>query len=89
MYFLRVPLLLLIRLYQKTLSPDHGPLKNVKMFPFGFCRFHPTCSQYSYEAIKKRGIIIGIFLSSWRIVRCNPFSKGGLDPVPKKKNKVL
>jgi len=71
--------LFLIRIYQKTLSPDHGPLK-VK-FPHGYCRFQPTCSQYTYQAIEKYGIIKGTVMGSWRILRCNPFSKGGDDPV--------
>jgi len=71
--------LFLIRIYQKTLSPDHGPLK-VK-FPHGYCRFQPTCSEYTYQAIEKYGIIKGTVMGSWRILRCNPFSKGGDDPV--------
>jgi len=77
MYLPRVPALWLIRLYQKTLSPDHGPMKEV--FPYGYCRFHPTCSQYGYEVIKKRGLIIGLPKTIWRILRCNPWSKGGVD----------
>lgn len=79
---MRMPLLLLIRLYQRTLSLDHGPLS---MFvPYGYCRFHPTCSQYGYEAIEQRGILVGIALTGWRILRCNPYSHGGVDPVPEK-----
>lgn len=69
----------LIRLYQKTLSLDHGPLS--KMYPHGFCKFRPTCSQYSYEAIEKYGVIKGGVMGVWRILRCNPWSKGGGDPV--------
>ncbi|MFH1406428.1 MAG: membrane protein insertion efficiency factor YidD [Candidatus Omnitrophota bacterium] len=46
------------------------------------CRFHPTCSEYAAEAIDKRGIFIGIFYSIKRLLRCNPFSKGGYDPLP-------
>ncbi len=76
---MRRPFLLLIRLYQKTLSPDHGPLK--AKFPYGYCRFQPTCSEYTYQAIEKYGIIKGGLMGSWRILRCNPFSKGGEDPV--------
>jgi len=76
---MRKPALLLIRLYQKTLSPDHGPLK--AKFPHGYCRFQPTCSQYTYQAIEKYGIIKGGAMGSWRIMRCNPFNKGGDDPV--------
>ncbi len=67
-----------IVIYQKTLSPDHGPLK--ALFPYGYCRFHPTCSEYTKQTIYKRGLTIGILKGSWRILRCNPFSKGGIDP---------
>lgn len=49
----------------------------------GSCRFTPTCSQYMYRAIEEHGIIKGSFLGIVRILRCNPFSKGGYDPVPK------
>lgn len=69
--------MLLIRLYQKTLSPDHGWFKFVH--PHGYCRFYPTCSEYGYQVIKKRGLAIGILKIIWRILRCNPWSKGGID----------
>ena len=69
----------LIRIYQKTLSFDHGPLKH--FFPNGYCRFHPTCSEYGYQAIEKYGVIIGGYKTLWRIIRCNPWSKGGEDPL--------
>ena len=65
-------LIALIRLYQKYISP----LKGTK------CPYIPTCSQYGIEAIQKYGAIKGSFLAAWRILRCNPFSKGGYDPVP-------
>lgn len=61
-----------IRFYQKYLSP----LKHTK------CPYIPTCSQYGLEAIQKYGALKGSFLAIWRILRCNPFSKGGYDPVP-------
>jgi putative membrane protein insertion efficiency factor len=68
-----------IRIYQKTLSPDHG------LFSFAKtrcgCRFFPSCSQYTYEAIEKHGVVKGTILGMRRILRCNPFSKGGFDPV--------
>jgi len=73
----RWPLLGLIWLYQKTFSFDHGPLKI--FFPRGFCRFYPTCSEYSFQTIKKRGLFIGLPKSIWRVLRCNPWSKGGVD----------
>jgi putative membrane protein insertion efficiency factor len=79
LYLPRVPFLWLIRIYQKTLSPDHGPLKI--LFPNGYCRFNPTCSDYGHEAIKRYGLIIGIPKTVWRIIRCNPFNQGGDDPV--------
>ena len=69
-----------IRVYQKTLSFDHGPLGRV--FPFWGCRFYPTCSEYTYEAINKYGIFKGCWLGFKRLLRCNPFTKGGHDPVP-------
>ncbi|MDD4290117.1 MAG: membrane protein insertion efficiency factor YidD [Patescibacteria group bacterium] len=71
--------LFLIRIYQKTLSPDTG--WNSFKHPYGFCKHYPTCSNYSYEAIEKYGIIKGAFLSIIRIIKCNPFSKGGYDPL--------
>ncbi|MBR2986440.1 MAG: membrane protein insertion efficiency factor YidD [Clostridia bacterium] len=61
-----------IRLYQKYLSPAKPPC----------CRFTPTCSQYAIDAVLEWGVIIGLLLALWRILRCNPFSKGGEDPVP-------
>ena len=68
---------ILIRGYQITLSPFWGAQ----------CRFHPTCSCYAIEAIEKHGAIRGTLLSIYRIFRCNPFSKGGIDPVPEKQSK--
>lgn len=61
-----------IRFYQKHISPA---LPNA-------CRFTPTCSQYALEAIQKYGAFRGTGMAIWRILRCNPFSKGGYDPVP-------
>lgn len=72
--------LAMISWYQKTLSFDHSPRK--EYFPYGFCRFTPSCSQYTYEAIDRYGFFIGGFLGFWRILRCNPCSHGGKDPVP-------
>jgi len=51
------------------------------------CRFYPTCSSYAKEAYKKRNFFMASALSLWRILRCNPLSKGGYDPVPEKKAK--
>jgi len=76
----RVPALIMIRIYQKTLSLDHGPL--AKVFPFLGCKFYPSCSNYTYQAIAKYGVLKGVYLGAKRILRCNPFSHGGHDPVP-------
>ena len=70
----------MIRLYQKTLSLDHGPFKH--QFPGGFCRFYPSCSEYSHECIARHGLLKGSLLTAWRVLRCNPFSPGGIDEPP-------
>jgi putative membrane protein insertion efficiency factor len=69
-----------IRWYQKYLSPDHGPRKS--RYPAGYCKYYPTCSNYGYEAIERYGILKGSVLALWRIIRCNPWSRGGHDPLP-------
>ena len=69
---INTPLLLLIFLYQKLISPYLGPK----------CRFTPTCSQYSAESIKKYGPIKGIYISLIRISKCHPWGGSGYDPVP-------
>ncbi len=69
-----------IRLYQKTLSVDHGLLKFV--YPGGACKFHPTCSQYAYEAVARHGVGRGSWLALQRVGRCHPWSAGGIDDVP-------
>jgi uncharacterized protein len=71
--------ILLIRIYQKTLSPDHGLLK--AKYPHGFCRFYPTCSEYAIEALKKHGIIKGSLYSVIRIIKCNPFTKPQINKI--------
>jgi len=71
-------LTVLIQLYQRTLSPDHGLLKS--RHPLGYCRFQPTCSQYAIDAINLYGPIRGLWKSARRLARCHPFSKGGYDP---------
>jgi len=68
-----------IKIYQKTISFDHGLLKI--FYPHGFCRFTPTCSEYGSQAIAKYGVLKGGIMTSWRVLRCNPWSKGGNDPV--------
>lgn len=76
---LRLLVLKIIKIYQKTLSFDHGIFKY--MFPNGYCKFHPTCGEYAYQAIEKYGIIKGGIKAFWRVLRCNPWSKGGNDPL--------
>ncbi|HOZ55699.1 MAG: putative membrane protein insertion efficiency factor [Parcubacteria group bacterium ADurb.Bin316] len=78
-YLPRYFLITIIKFYQKTLSFDHGLFKH--LFPYGFCRFKPTCSEYAIAAIAKYGVIRGGIKSAWRVVRCNPFNKGGYDPL--------
>ncbi len=51
------------------------------------CRFNPTCSNYAKQAFQTRNFFVAAFLSGWRILRCNPFNKGGYDPVPEPKKK--
>lgn len=69
----------LIKGYQKTVSPDHGFFR--RFYPNGYCKFHPTCSEYARECVKKHGLIWGGIKAFWRVCRCNPWSKGGNDPV--------
>ena len=65
--------LLLIRIYQNTLS---------RLLPENTCRFYPSCSHYAYQAIYRYGAFKGIPMAVWRVLRCNPFTSGGFDPVP-------
>jgi len=69
----------IIRLYQKTLSPDHGWFKH--KHPYGYCKFYPTCSEYIYQAIEKKGMIKGLGLGFLRVLRCNPWNKNRIDLV--------
>jgi len=61
-----------IKVYQYTLSPMLGPR----------CRYYPSCSNYAVAALREHGAVRGLGLATWRILRCNPFSNGGYDPVP-------
>ena len=61
----------LIEFYQKNISPSLGH----------YCKFEPTCSEYTKQAIEKYGLVKGSFIGIKRILRCNPFSKGGYDPL--------
>jgi putative membrane protein insertion efficiency factor len=60
-----------IKLYQKTVSPMFGQR----------CKYHPSCSEYAVQAVRKFGILRGLVLAGWRLLRCNPWSHGGFDPV--------
>lgn len=64
--------ILLIRFYRTYISPLLGPS----------CRFYPTCSSYALEAFSAHNFFYALWLSLWRVLRCNPLSKGGYDPVP-------
>ena len=71
MRLLRALPLVPIRLYQRLMSP---------LMP-ARCKYHPTCSAYTAEAVRSYGLLRGVVLGVWRVLRCNPFSNGGLDPV--------
>lgn len=71
-YLPRTWLIGLIRVYQRCVPHSLR----------GACRFTPTCSAYAVEALQRHGLIVGTALAVWRILRCNPFCRGGYDPVP-------
>ena len=71
-------LIALVRFYQLAISPYKGG---------SCCKYIPTCSNYAIEAIQRFGAFKGSFLALYRILRCNPFSSGGYDPVPERKSK--
>lgn len=62
-----------IKMYKKIISP----------YIISSCRFEPTCSHYAAQAVDRHGVFKGIALAAWRILRCNPFTSGGYDPVPR------
>ena len=72
----RAALVSAIRVYRLTLSGWLG----------GQCRYAPTCSHYAEEAIGRHGAMVGMILAAWRVMRCNPFGAGGLDPVPARRD---
>lgn len=72
-------LLSLIKGYQKTISPDHGIFSS--LFSYNKCKYYPSCSEYTYRSIEIFGPFYGLLKGIKRIIRCNPFSDGGYDPV--------
>jgi uncharacterized protein len=70
-HWARVAVLLPIRGYQKLISPMLGQ----------HCKYYPSCSEYAVQAIRRFGILRGLVLAGWRLLRCNPWSRGGYDPV--------
>lgn len=82
---------------QRLKAGGKHPLKAVFMRPISFyqrhlsrhtCLYEPTCSEYTKRAINNKGVVLGIILGAWRIMRCNPLSKGGYDPAPENKNRL-
>ncbi len=71
----RTAAILPIRLYQRLIAPAFGQR----------CRYYPSCSEYAAQAIGRYGILRGLVLAAWRLLRCNPWSHGGLDPVEKQR----
>lgn len=72
-------LISLIKIYQKVFSPDHSWRKIY--YPFGFCKFYPSCSQYALESIAKKGVLAGLVKAVGRVFRCRPGQAGGYDPI--------
>jgi len=70
-------IIFLIKWYRRSISPYSKP----------HCKYYPTCSQYGLEAVERFGAVVGVILTVWRILRCNPFAVGGYDPVPQVKSK--
>lgn len=66
-----------IRVYQYLISPMLGPR----------CKYYPSCSSYAIDALREHGVLRGTGLATWRLLRCNPFSHGGYDPVPPRREK--
>ena len=77
--WLKIALLRVIRWYQGNFSPDHSAYSAGHQH--GYCRFWPSCSEYTHQAVYKYGIIKGLRKGIWRILRCHPFARGGYDPV--------
>jgi len=74
-------ILKLIKLYQKSYLFRSAILKHLYLSDSS-CRFNPTCSEYTYQAVEKYGVIKGMYIGIKRIIRCHPWNKGGYDPIP-------
>ena len=61
-----------LRFYRAVISPLYGDV----------CRYHPSCSRYALEAVQQSGVVVGTALAAWRVLRCNPWSRGGVDDPP-------
>jgi len=81
---MRYLIIFLIRVYQRIFSPDHSFWSG--LFPYGYCRHYPSCSEYAAQALRRYGVLRGGFLSLARILRCHPYASGGFDEVPKGNN---
>ena len=68
-----------MKLYRRLISPLYGEV----------CRYYPSCSRYSMEAYQQRGLVVGLALTIWRLLRCNPFSAGGIDDVPQQRDPIF
>ncbi len=68
-------LVLLLRVYRTAISPLYGQV----------CRYYPSCSAYGLGAVQQHGVVRGVVLTTWRVLRCNPWSRGGIDEVPERR----
>ena len=84
--FARKAVAMFICMYQKILSPDHGFPS--RFYPYGFCRFYPSCSEYSRQTVLSYGLVRGFGNAARRMLRCNPWNAGGIDPVPHKSSET-
>lgn len=75
-------IILLINLYQKTLSPDHGPLKKIGFFRTPVCVFYPTCSEYAKGVFTRHNFFKALRFTVVRVLRCHPWQKNHWDPIP-------
>lgn len=69
----------IIRLYQATISPDHGWFR--ARYPYGYCRHYPSCSEYAAGSILKHGAVKGVVFASRRVLACNPWAEPKIDPI--------